>query len=181
MRGALRRVTPDERAARSAAVCQTLLGARRVAEAAVVMIYLPLSDEVDVLPLAAACLSRGQRLCAPSIDWEADEMRAVHIRDLDADTRPGRHGVREPAGNEQVPDSAIDVVIVPGLAFDAKGGRLGRGGGFYDRFLRRVGAAGRVWSCAAAFDAQLVERVPLEETDAILNAVACESKLIDVD
>lgn len=181
MKGVLRLLTPREREDRSASVCATLLGAPRLTEAGVVMIYLPLADEVDIRPFASACLARGQRLCAPRTDWDAGDMHAVEVRDIEADTRAGRFGVREPAGQVAIPDARIDAVVVPGLAFDTFGGRLGRGGGFYDRFLQRVAAQGRVWSCAAAFDAQMVDRVPREQTDAILDAVACESLLIVVD
>jgi len=91
---------------------------------------------------------------------------------------PGVWGIREPRPEccEPAPPDSIDFVLVPGLGFDASGGRLGYGGGFYDRLLVHVPeATPRV---AAAFSMQLVEAVPMGERDKYVNAVVTEKGVL---
>src|SRR5690606_18813616 len=90
----------------------------------------------------------------------------------------GRFGVRAPSPQARaVPLAEIDLILVPGLAFDTEGNRLGRGAGFYDRFLAtREGAAPP--ACGVCFEAQLVDRIPTEPWDVPMNAVVTERRLV---
>lgn len=135
----------------------------------VVLGYLPFRGELDVRPLLAECRLRGDIVLAPRIEKGTRRMRLLEMRDA-ADEVSGSWGVPEPKA--ELPEwpeerlGELDVVLVPGLAFDLKGGRVGYGGGFYDRLAERFRAAGAkpgYW--ALAFDEQVAEEVPMEPHD----------------
>lgn len=86
-----------------------------------------------------------------------------------------KYGLLEPRKKHPVPPESLDVVIVPGLAFDSVGGRLGRGGGFYDRFLA---LARPPVSIGVAFEEQIVDHIPLEPHDQQLSAIATPKGLL---
>ena len=90
-------------------------------------------------------------------------MMPVEIRSFSTDLVVSSTGIREPISGVPIPISIIDLVIVPGLAFDPKGNRLGRGRGFYDRFLANPEFAGV--SCAFAFEEQVIPEVPADPLD----------------
>ena len=166
---------------RSAGIVAQILGWDRVRVARTVMASLPLAGEADITLAAAAVLGRGSRLCLPRVDWTAGVMRACEVDCLDRGLVAGRAGLLEPPeGSPAIPITDIDLVLVPGLGFDLQGGRIGRGGGFYDRFLApaadRLGRVSR--ACGVGFDAQVVEEVPMGPMDIRLGAVATETRLI---
>ena len=105
-------------------------------------------------------------------------MEAFVTTDPTTDLVPGRYDIPEPReGLAPVDPAVIDVVIVPGSAFDRAGGRIGYGGGFYDGFLRRLRpAAPRI---GIGFEAQLVERVPREAHDLCVDLVVTEARTIE--
>ena len=90
-------------------------------------------------------------------------MIALPYRSLDDSMSVGRYDIEEPADGEPWPADNIDLIVVPGLAFDTSGGRLGKGGGFYDRFLVQPGM--HALTCAVAFAEQMIETVPAEPHD----------------
>lgn len=177
VRAAVGRLTPDERRAASARICERLNGSDRVHRAACVMLFDALPDEPDVSPVAAAALARGKTVCYPRIDWDRRLLTPVAVDDLGFVRTSARHGVHEPEGGREIHPSEVDLVIVPGVAFDPTGARLGRGGGFYDRFLEalveRVESRGAV-GVGVCFECQRVERVPREPHDVRVEAVVTE-------
>lgn len=100
-------------------------------------------------------------------------MRVAEITSID-DLVPGYRGIREPARKE--PASEVDAAIVPGVAFDERGGRLGYGGGFFDRFLESLDPGVPV--VGVCFDAQIVEEVPREPHDRAVDLVVTERRVI---
>lgn len=133
-----------------------------------VMAYIPSGSEVDTQPLIDALWSMDCRVCVPHAVGQG-KMRAVMYRPGDA-LVPDACGIPAPVDGATVPPEAIDIVFVPGLAFDRGGRRLGYGGGYYDRFLPNT-AARRI---ALAYSAQLTDALPCEEWDAPVDAVADE-------
>jgi len=106
-------------------------------------------------------------------------LRPLRIRNLDGDIEPGYHGISEPRDHcSSVAVESIEWVLVPGVAFDASGGRLGYGGGYYDRLLPLLcGKAPRV---AGAFEAQLVDAVPAAPHDVGVDCIVTERRLLTV-
>lgn len=162
-------LSPEARAAQSAAACARVLAMPAWADARTVAAYLSIGEEFDTSPLVREILGSGRRLALPRIvdpQSRATRHLVLHeVRDLSAETRPGLWGIREPdpACCPQIPPCAIDLMLVPGLAFDARGGRLGYGAGYYDRLIAQT-AAGCV-KVAAAFELQYVDEVPMQAHD----------------
>ncbi|MCL2544779.1 MAG: 5-formyltetrahydrofolate cyclo-ligase [Clostridia bacterium] len=124
---------------------QAEMAAERLAEwpvyrrAGCVLLYASLPGELDTAPMLDRALADGKRLLLPRCGADG-EMRAVRVEDLRG-LCPGRFGIREPSAALPAEDpQAIDLVLAPGLAFDGRGTRLGRGKGFFDRFLLRTRA-----------------------------------------
>jgi len=140
-------------------------------------VFLPDHREPDIEPAIAAWLAAGRLVAAPRVEWEARTFRAVRLASLD-EVEVRRFGVREPGDGEAVSRGELGLALVPGMAFDSRGGRLGRGGGFYDRFLADLPPTVR--RLGVCFAAQVVERIPLEPHDARVNAIATEDRLISV-
>ena len=160
----MKAIDPADRQTKSRAACQRILQRECFQHAHTVMLYMPMPSEIDVTPLAIRCFQTGVTVCVPRVDWERREMTPVEVASFnDAMMDVDDHGIRTPRRGRMILPSTIDLVIVPGLAFDTAGNRLGRGGGFYDRFLNRVSkSTGRIGIC---FDEQVIEHVPSEPLD----------------
>ena len=130
--------------------------------------YVALRDELDLSERLRERLAAGARVAVPAFDVGLGKYVFREIRDWDADLVPGAFGVQEPRPTCGVVDVTwLDFVLVPGIAFDSRGGRLGRGRGFYDRLLApAVGV-----TCGVGMDEQLVPEVPVEAHDIRLNLV----------
>lgn len=175
-RAALASMTAEARDAGSRAIAGHLSAAEFWKRARCVLAYLADETEPNLDPLLKAAMAHGIEVCAPRMDWEA---RAMRPRALDAidliETR--RHGIREPVAEApEVPVEALDVVLVPGVVFDSAGNRLGRGAGFYDRFLATLPqSAHKVGVVGVCFEIQRVERVPTAPHDARVSMLVTEA------
>lgn len=176
VRRAIAETSPDDRAAWSRAIRARLCDLEAMRGARAVLAYAPAGDEVDVSPVLQDLLDRGAILCLPRIDWQDRTMVPAIVTNLDG-LVTGRHGIREPAEDAPVvaPED-LDVILVPGIAFDERCNRLGRGGGFYDRFLSVVPE--RVLRVGVAFERQVVHSVPMDRHDRPLDAVVTESRIL---
>jgi len=162
MRRLLREIAAAERQRLSLEVCRRMLGLPEWQRAETVMLFLATPTEVDTAPLVEAGWRAGKRVLAPRVDPERNVMAAFEIRAW-SDCLPGFKGILEPVEQEAFDVPAIDLIVVPGLAFDLGGGRLGAGGGFYDRFLARDDC--RAGTVGVAFELQVVEALPREPHD----------------
>lgn len=182
MREALRDLTLEETQERSAALCRRVESADFFHAAQTVMVYLPVPGEVDIAPLALRCFQEGKTVCVPRMDWKERHMQAAEITGFDDSFETRKHGVREPAAGRPVSNLDIDLIIVPGLAFDTFGRRLGRGGGFYDRFLSQpeFRKAGAVASVGVCFDFQIIPAVPHVAHDVPVHAVVTDRRAIRI-
>ena len=128
-------------------------------KAKVVLAYFPLKGEVDLLGLIRKDW-QNKEFCFPVMDLDAKALRVFKANDLDQGFRRGPYGVMEPSLETSVPVdiSRIDLIIVPGLAFDKDKNRLGRGAGFYDRFLKTITPP--VAKVGVAFDVQILQDLP---------------------
>ena len=175
---ALRDAWPEaERAAAALAIAERIALLPSFAAARAVLMTLPFRSEWDTLPLVRAALAAGKTVVLPRVD-AARRMLVLHaIRDPAADVAPGYRGIAEPGlACPVVAPGAIDWVLVPGVAFDAAGARLGYGGGFYDRLLPLF--AGGTPRVAGAFALQLVTRVPSAAHDLKVDTIVTERQTI---
>ncbi len=141
-----------------------------IAADAALLGYMPLDDEVSPLSAMQAWRDRGGRLSVPVTEWSSRSMRAGEVDSLDAAIFAERaHGILEPRDVRPIAASDLAVVLVPGLAFDASGGRLGRGAGFYDRFLASL--SDRCLTVGVCFAAQMIDAVPHEAHDVSVQRV----------
>lgn len=167
LRDRLRKVvtglSPDEIGAMSVRACQHLFEQREYAKAEVIMVFLSLPMEVDTSAIVLRAWQEGKRVLAPKVSWSQRRMMPVEIRSLTDDLAESNMGIREPVSGIPFPVSLIDLVIVPGLGFDEFGNRLGRGRGFYDRFLAHAEFHGT--ACGVAFEQQVVPTIPVGPLD----------------
>lgn len=168
MRERRRALSPEQRTQASALAAGHLLALPELTSARTVALYAALPDEADPAVAVPRLLARGVQPVFPRVvDNELEFVAVAGIAEL----VPGFRGVREPAG-EAMPPGDIDVVVVPGVAFDVEGGRLGQGGGHYDRLLARLPAAAvRVGFCLAL---QLITSVPRGPHDLTVDVLVTE-------
>ncbi|MFW5839629.1 MAG: 5-formyltetrahydrofolate cyclo-ligase, partial [Planctomycetota bacterium] len=141
-----------------------------------IFLYVAIGQEVETLPIAEAALAAGKTILAPRVDWQRREMDAVACESIAEGLARGRYGLLEPAEGEIVAPEKIELILVPGLAFDRRGRRLGQGGGFYDRFLAQTGC--RAWRVGVAFSMQLAEQIPAEPHDQGLDLLITETETL---
>ena len=168
VRARLARMTAGDWAAAAARVVEVVRGMQAWREAHWVGAYAAMPREIDVAPLMQEALERGARVAVPGWDAASGTYRFHEVRDLARDLVEGPHRARVPAaGCPAVDLGRLDFVLVPGIAFDTSGGRLGRGKGYYDRLLRSHGGV----TCGVGADEQRVDEVPMEPHDVRLDRV----------
>lgn len=159
----------DARDAASVAIQVALAAMKEFRAARGVAGYLAMGPEAQVHALLASCWQRGVRVALPAIG--PDRVYRLVWQTSDAALVRGPLGISQPEQQEVVDPAALDLILVPGVGFDRHGGRLGHGGGHYDRILA---AHPRAFRCGVAFAAQVVDQVPLEATDVSMDAVITE-------
>lgn len=127
--------------------------------------YLPYNQEVRTEELILQALEEGKKVAVPKV--YGDEMRFIYITDLE-DIEEGYAGIPEPVTDGPVAEDKTALVLMPGVAFTEEGGRIGYGGGFYDRFLAAEPEHPTVALC---YDFQMVETLPTEEFDVPVDLV----------
>ena len=134
--------------------------------ATVVMAYYSLPDEVCTRQLLDELVADGKMVLLPKV--LDDETMELHRYESSADLREGAFHIMEPVGAPFTDYDQIVVALIPGVAFDAEGHRLGRGKGYYDRFLQSLPSVKKIGVC---FDFQKVESVPAEAHDVVVDIV----------
>ena len=160
-----RAMTEEDIRRRSVALAQALAETRLYREAKTIYGYLSYNQEVRTAPILEQALREGKAVAVPKIFGE--EMRFILITDL-SQTASGYGGIPEPIADGPTADDPAALVLMPGLAFDAKGRRMGYGGGFYDRFLAREPQHPTVALC---YDFQLLPQVPTDPHDVLVDLV----------
>jgi 5-formyltetrahydrofolate cyclo-ligase len=179
MRG-LRNALPAAACARrSAGIAFRLMSLEPIAAATSVALFWPLAQrhEVDLREVDALLRDRGVRIAYPSVDEESATMTLRFVANTDSMEEHTSHGVvlREP--RRDAPEAAagqIDVVVVPALAVDPRGHRIGYGAGYYDKTLPRF--APPAMTVAVAFDFQLLAEVPTTDTDVAVDYVVTDAR-----
>jgi 5-formyltetrahydrofolate cyclo-ligase len=188
MRAVLTDVSPDQWRAAAEPASRRLMDAIASAHAQTVLFYMPTPKELDVGPAAQECLRRGIRVCLPRAAWnmprglQDPSSPAITPALITAWTREQlveiKYGIWEPTPKAPTVDlPRLDLIVVPGLVFDLKGGRLGRGGGFYDRFLSQLGLTAT--KVGVGLDEQVIaEEVPKDAWDVTLDALVTPTRTL---
>jgi len=163
------RLSPAERAAAAEAVAERVTALPELAEGGAVLGFASFGTELPTDPVMRWVLSTGRRLLLPFVDGAA--LRAAEVASVE-ELAPGYRGIREPAARVAVDPGEASAVLVPGVAFDERGARLGYGGGFYDAFLAEIDP--RVPRVGLCFDLQIVEEVPTGADDERVGIVLTE-------
>ena len=161
-------LSANERAQSSQIVCETLGNWLLSRAETRIAVYLATPVELDLDALTTRLLRADKIVCAPRLDAATATMRFARLRDLNATTR-GAYAVREPISQEIV---RPEIALVPGVAFDRRGSRLGMGGGWYDRVLTEISL--KIGVC---FGGQIGQDIPIEAHDASMDWLASEAGL----
>ena len=177
VRAALRRIPAGERVAASAQARALLKVQAHWRNAQSVLFFAPLPGELDVWPLLSEALSDGKRVALPRFVAATRTYEACPIQDPRLDLQIGRFGIREPNSRcTRLASNWLDLILVPGVAFDLQGGRLGRGRGYYDRLLRQLHGT----TCGVAFDQQVAEEIPRAPHDAPMNCILTPTRWVEM-
>ena len=162
-------IEKDERIRKSEMICKKITDSCIFRDAEIVMIYLSFLNEVDTKKIIRVAFREGKKVLVPVVD--ADTMYSCELKSFDRLTK-GTFGINEPAEKEQWKGN-IDLCIIPGLGFDRKGGRIGFGRGYYDKFLSK----NQCMKVGLAFSEQIEEDVFCEEYDIPMDIIVTEEEM----
>lgn len=167
---------PDSVSELSGIIQRKILESRVFAESLAIMAYMPIKNEVRTDLIIKEGLAAGKTVLLPRVAGP-EKMEAVPVKSIDSDLGKGAMGIMEPLRSIPAADpSLIDLVILPGVAFDREGRRLGFGAGFYDRFIPLLRK-----DCvllAPAYDFQVLDHIPAEDFDKTADIIVTEKETI---
>ncbi|OQX14452.1 MAG: 5-formyltetrahydrofolate cyclo-ligase [Desulfobulbaceae bacterium A2] len=170
----------NERQESSRLICERFFASDFFVHTRTLLCYVSYRSEVATEVLLAKCLGAGRQLAVPLTLPREKQILAVVITDPALELHPGYCSIPEPRPElieaRQLDPTLLDLVLVPGAVFDPSGGRLGYGGGFYDRFLHSQ--APQALRVALAYEQQLVPRVPVTEHDQAMDIIVTERRTI---
>jgi 5-formyltetrahydrofolate cyclo-ligase len=170
-----RELSPEQVRAHSQELQRRFLSLPEYQAAAAVALYAPIQSEVQTSLVASEALKARKKLLYPAVVGDHMEFRVVTgVSELS----PGRFGIPEPSG-EPLDPSEIDLIVVPGVAFDFFGRRIGYGKGYYDRALHRLEGSGRL--AGFCYDFQLFEVIAGEPHDVTMDLIVTELRVVRVD
>jgi 5-formyltetrahydrofolate cyclo-ligase len=173
------RMPSEARVRASAGIGKAIAARADFAAAGTVLLTLPFGSEWDSLPLLLTALDLCKTVALPRVNTAARTLELCRLTDPGRDVLPGYRGIPEPRPHcAAIAASAIDWVLVPGVAFDAAGRRLGYGGGYYDRLLPSLRP--HAVRLAGAFELQLVDSVPAALHDVAVQALVLESRSLHI-
>ncbi len=175
------RLSQEEIAGKSRSIAEQLYALPVYRNARKVMFFITFGSEVDTRPMVEEAIKKGKMAFAPKAVAENRELIPSRILDRESDLAPGAYNIPEPTETTLRPiePEAIDLVIVPGVAFDLKGNRLGYGGGYYDRFFKRLDPLTPL--VAPAFELQLLQEVPVDKWDRRVDIIITEKRVISTN
>ncbi|MGW8162068.1 MAG: 5-formyltetrahydrofolate cyclo-ligase [Desulfobulbales bacterium] len=174
------RMAQDERSRKSREIKSNFWQLPEAAHAKCIFVYVNFRSEVETMELIRQCIARGMMVTVPLTDVRNKALLPFQVVDLARDLRPGYCAIQEPDPRctSAVPPEKIEIAVIPGSVFDVHGGRLGYGGGYYDRFL--VNDAPQAKRVGLAFEMQVVDKVPVEPHDQPLDILITENRIINI-
>lgn len=173
LKESLASITEQDRLIASDAIASQVESLADYQDATTILVYASMPSELSLDMLIERAITGGKVICVPAVDWEIKTMSAVQIESLDNNLQIGRYGLRTPCRDcKPLPDAQISLALIPGLGFDPQGNRLGRGAGFYDRWIGdRLKSGQPLPLVGVCFDEQLVERIPTDPHDQPMDRV----------
>jgi len=169
-----------ERQAMSSAIARKILLLEEFVRGSTIFIYIDFRSEVETRFLIGELLKQGKRVVAPVTLVKEKRLLPVEIRDLEKDLVPGYCLIPEPRmairKSRRVFAGEIEIILLPGSVFDERGGRLGYGGGYYDRFMAHEAPMAR--RIGMAFELQVVDSLDLQPHDQKVDLVVTEKRII---
>jgi len=172
-------IPPEQRSERSRKACRNLVSTEQFQGASTIMMFLSLPHEVDTSEAILHAWQLGKTVAVPKVSWQQRHMIAVEINSLETGLSTASSGLRSPVAGVPVPFEEIDLVVTPGLGFDKKGNRLGRGGSYYDRFFANKEL--KATRCGFGFAEQLIDTVPVTEHDEPVEILVTDEDIIYFD
>ena len=147
-------------------------------EAKISLLYINADNEVNTKIILNRCFDQNRVVVLPAFNEERHEMALLKIDNVETDLILGARGVLEPNADhcKTVPIENIDIAIIPGIAFDEKGGRIGTGSGFYDRLIPKLSITTR--KVALALECKLIQQIPMESHDKHVDIIITEKRII---
>lgn len=166
MRKKVQAISPSRQKSKSRRIFKSVLASDFYQQSGSLLIYVSFKNEVNTHELVRRALKDGKKVFVPHITGK--KMKACRVRNFDRDLKEGAFGILQPHSPDErdLKSSDFDLVFVPGLAFDETGGRLGRGAGYFDRYLAKLKKTIKV---GLAYKEQTVKKVPLEKHDVRLD------------
>jgi 5-formyltetrahydrofolate cyclo-ligase len=173
-----RGLSEPERLARSRRVWERVVALSCYQQARVVLGYMAFDHEVLTDGLIRQAMASGKQMVLPMVQADRQGLALYVIEELERDVAPGYCGILEPQPQRTrvVAPETLDLALVPGVAFDLRGGRLGFGVGFYDRLLSQLPRD--IPTVGLAFDFQVIPQLPSQPHDVMLAAIVTESRVI---
>jgi 5-formyltetrahydrofolate cyclo-ligase len=168
----------EDRSQQSKAIMECLFDFANFLEARIVLFYVNADSEVATEAMIDRALAYGKIVAVPWVDQKEKQILPLKIDNLDQDVRPGYRGIREPIPQrcKAIPVKNVDLAIIPGVAFDERGGRIGHGMGYYDKFIPMLDVTTR--KVALAYECQIVPQVPMEPHDRYIDIIITEKRII---
>lgn len=169
-------LSQQEWESKSAQILANLFSLEELEKAKNVFIFINFRSEVNTKPIIDLLISKGKRVIVPYTDLANRRLRLFYLNSLD-ELKEGTYGILEPDPStaEEATTKDVDIAIVPGSVFDLRGGRIGYGGGFYDRLLPHLRP--EVKTVAIAFELQLVDEVPMGYYDRYIDIIVTEDRI----
>ncbi|VVC00630.1 5-formyltetrahydrofolate cyclo-ligase family protein [uncultured archaeon] len=176
IRAQLSKLGSKEYEARSAAICGNIQSLNEVSAAKIVAAFMPINGEPGIMPFIERFYFSGKYVCVPAMKPDGSGFDFVRLKP-ESVLAVGEHGVPEPVEREIVEPDKIDLFLVPGLAFDRRGVRIGRGKGHYDRFFSKAKPRGK--KIGVCFDFQLFGlNLPAEGHDILMDIIVTDQKVM---
>lgn len=171
------RLSENQREEKSSAILNHFIALEEVKKAEQIFIFVNFRTEVNTKPIINYLITQNKKVIVPYTDIANKRLRLFYLNDI-AELKIGSYNILEPDPNtaKEAKEENIDLAVVPGSVFDVKGGRMGYGGGFYDRLLPKLRKD--VPKIAVAFELQIVDEVPRGYYDQLIDMIVTEKRVI---
>jgi len=178
MKSMIGKISGKDLAKRTTFIENSLFELANFLESSIALLYVGKEGEVDTHRILERCFKLNKIVVLPAFNDEKYDMKLMKVDNLEIDLVLGKRGVLEPDKNKCkiVPIESIDIAIIPGLAFDEKGGRIGTGEGYYDRFIPKLSNTTR--KVALALDKQIIQQVPMDSHDKHVDIIITDERII---